>query len=168
MIYITCTMAAWDFADIYTRSPWTCGPRALGVYISKIPCSHGITITLTLCASPTLKHSLNANLCLNTTTIIIVQKFNEFDLDYKISLRISHLFTILEALCQILLVKMFDSDSSNFSFDHQIVTLYSIIYNLIRNAVNIPFVIHSSDVLFVPPICHVIFYRFLLMIILQS
>ena len=33
-------MAAWDFADIYTRSP-----RALGVYISKIPRSHGITIT---------------------------------------------------------------------------------------------------------------------------
>ena len=34
-------MAAWDFADIYTRSPRACGPRALGVYISKIPSSHG-------------------------------------------------------------------------------------------------------------------------------
>ena len=31
-------MAAWDFADIYTRAR---GPRALGVYISKIPCSRG-------------------------------------------------------------------------------------------------------------------------------
>ena len=39
VVYITYTMAAWDFADIYT-----CGPRALGVYISKIPHSHGITI----------------------------------------------------------------------------------------------------------------------------
>ena len=38
-------MAAWDFADIYTRSPRACGPRALGVYISKILRSHGITIT---------------------------------------------------------------------------------------------------------------------------
>ena len=36
-------MAAWDFADIYTRSP-----RALGVYISKIPRSHGITITCSI------------------------------------------------------------------------------------------------------------------------
>ena len=45
VIYITCTMAAWDFADIYTRSPRACGPRGLGVYISKIPRSHGITIT---------------------------------------------------------------------------------------------------------------------------
>ena len=45
VIYITCTMAAWDFADIYTRSPRACGPRALGVYISKIPRSHDITIT---------------------------------------------------------------------------------------------------------------------------
>ena len=35
-------MAAWDFADMYTRSPRACGPRALGVYISKIPRSHGI------------------------------------------------------------------------------------------------------------------------------
>ena len=45
VIYITCTMAAWDFADIYTRSPRACGLCALGVYISKIPRSHGITIT---------------------------------------------------------------------------------------------------------------------------
>ena len=40
VVYISYTTAAWDFADIYTRSP-----RALGVYISKIPRSHGITIT---------------------------------------------------------------------------------------------------------------------------
>ena len=54
MIYITYTTAAWDFADIYTRSPQACGcralgiegcspraygPQTLGVYISKIPCS---------------------------------------------------------------------------------------------------------------------------------
>ena len=37
--YITYTTTAWEFADIYTR-----GPRALGVYISKIPRSRGITI----------------------------------------------------------------------------------------------------------------------------
>ena len=30
------TMAARDFADLYT-----CGPRAAGVYVSKIPSSHG-------------------------------------------------------------------------------------------------------------------------------
>ena len=30
------TMAARDFADIYTQSP-----RAVGVYVSKIPSSHG-------------------------------------------------------------------------------------------------------------------------------
>ena len=32
-------MAAWDFTDIHTLSP-----QALGVYISKIPHSCGITI----------------------------------------------------------------------------------------------------------------------------
>ena len=48
MVYITYTMAAWDFADIYTCSPRACGPQAFGVYISKIPCSHGITITYVL------------------------------------------------------------------------------------------------------------------------
>ena len=50
-------MAAWDFADIYTRSPRACGPRALGVYISKIPRSHGITITYSLA----LGHIYQAN-----------------------------------------------------------------------------------------------------------
>ena len=30
------TMAVRDFADIYTQ-----GPRAVGVYVSKIPSSHG-------------------------------------------------------------------------------------------------------------------------------
>ena len=37
--YIICnsyTMAARDFADIYTQSP-----RAAGVYVSKIPSTHG-------------------------------------------------------------------------------------------------------------------------------
>ena len=42
-------MAAWDFADIYTRSP-----RALGVYISKIPRSHGITITCNTYTNPVM------------------------------------------------------------------------------------------------------------------
>jgi len=37
-------MATWEFTDIFTLSPWACGPRALGVCISKILCSHGITI----------------------------------------------------------------------------------------------------------------------------
>ena len=54
MIYITCTMAAWDFADIYTRSPRACGPRALGVYISKIPRNLGITITYIISLSDKL------------------------------------------------------------------------------------------------------------------
>ena len=34
-----------DFADIYTLTPRACGPWGSGVYISKIPCSCGITIT---------------------------------------------------------------------------------------------------------------------------
>ena len=42
------TMAAWDFTDIYTLSPQACGPQALGIYLTKIPCSHGITITCTM------------------------------------------------------------------------------------------------------------------------
>ena len=47
-IRITYTTAVSGFADIYiyTFSPWVCGPHALGVYISKIPHSHGITIKL--------------------------------------------------------------------------------------------------------------------------
>ena len=33
-------IASWDFTDMYALSP-----RALGVYISKIPCNHdGITV----------------------------------------------------------------------------------------------------------------------------
>ena len=35
------TMAARDFADIYTQSQRAAGPRAVGVYVSKIPSSHG-------------------------------------------------------------------------------------------------------------------------------
>ena len=37
------TMAARDFADIYTQSPRAAGPRAAGVYVSKIPSSSGIS-----------------------------------------------------------------------------------------------------------------------------
>ena len=33
------TMAARDFADIYTQSPRAAGPRAAGVYVSKISSS---------------------------------------------------------------------------------------------------------------------------------
>ena len=36
-------MAAWDFTDMYTLNPWTCG-LWVHVYISKIPSSHGINI----------------------------------------------------------------------------------------------------------------------------
>ena len=60
MVYITYTTAAWDFADIYTHSP-----RALGVYISKIPRSHGITITYT---TGLLIYTKSLNVC---TTIIL-------------------------------------------------------------------------------------------------
>ena len=35
------TMAARDFADIYTQSARATGPRAAGVYVSKIPSSYG-------------------------------------------------------------------------------------------------------------------------------
>ena len=35
------TMAARDFADIYTQRTRATGPRAAGVYVSKIPSSHG-------------------------------------------------------------------------------------------------------------------------------
>ena len=35
------TMAERDFADIYTQSTRAAGPRAAGVYVSKIPSSHG-------------------------------------------------------------------------------------------------------------------------------
>ena len=35
------TMAARDFADIYTQSPRAAGPRAVAAYVSKIPSSHG-------------------------------------------------------------------------------------------------------------------------------
>ena len=34
-------MAARDFADIYTKSLRATGPRVAGVYVSKIPSSHG-------------------------------------------------------------------------------------------------------------------------------
>ena len=36
-------MAARDFADIYTLSPRAAGPRAAGVYVSKIPSGRGIS-----------------------------------------------------------------------------------------------------------------------------
>ena len=36
-------MAARNFADIYTQSPRAAGPRAAGVYVSKIQSSRGIS-----------------------------------------------------------------------------------------------------------------------------
>ena len=45
VIYITYTMAAWDFADIHPQ-PSGLRPSNFGcIYISKIPRNHGITIT---------------------------------------------------------------------------------------------------------------------------
>ena len=38
-------MSAWDLLLYYT--PAALGPAALGVYVSKIPCSQGITIAYT-------------------------------------------------------------------------------------------------------------------------
>ena len=35
------TMAARDFVDIYTQIPRAAGPKAAGVYVSKIPSSCG-------------------------------------------------------------------------------------------------------------------------------
>ena len=46
--HISYTMCARDLTDIYTLSPPACGPQALGVYISQIPHTHGITITYPL------------------------------------------------------------------------------------------------------------------------
>ena len=42
-IFNSHTTAARDFADIYTQSPKAAGPRAAGVYVSKIPSSRGIS-----------------------------------------------------------------------------------------------------------------------------
>ena len=36
-VYNSYTMAVRDFSDIYTQSPNAAGPRAAGVYVSKIP-----------------------------------------------------------------------------------------------------------------------------------
>ena len=36
-------MAARDFVDIHTQSPRAAGPKAAGVYVSKIPSSRGIS-----------------------------------------------------------------------------------------------------------------------------
>ena len=41
-VYNSYTMAVKGFADTYTRSPRATGQRDEGVYISKIPSSHGI------------------------------------------------------------------------------------------------------------------------------
>ena len=42
-VFNSYTTAARDFADIYTQSPRAAGPRAAGVYVSKIPSSCGIS-----------------------------------------------------------------------------------------------------------------------------
>ena len=64
-------MAAWDFADIYTRSPRACGPRALGVYISKIPRSHGITITCISICNYILEGSISYQHVFGTNTGVL-------------------------------------------------------------------------------------------------
>ena len=42
--HITHTMGTRGLPDIYTLSPWACGPRALGVCIRQIPHAHDIII----------------------------------------------------------------------------------------------------------------------------
>ena len=43
--YITDTMTMSGILLIYTLTSQACGPKSLGVYISKIPYRHGVTIT---------------------------------------------------------------------------------------------------------------------------
>ena len=50
------TMAARDFADIYTQSP-----RAAGVYVSKIPSSHGTSDIYHLGCTHLIGEKINEN-----------------------------------------------------------------------------------------------------------
>ena len=43
-ITVTYTMYTRGSADIFTLSPWACGPWASGVYIRQTTHAHGITI----------------------------------------------------------------------------------------------------------------------------
>ena len=52
-------MTTSGFADIYTQSMRAAGPRASGVYMSKIPHSCGLTIKIPLCAALLTCHSGN-------------------------------------------------------------------------------------------------------------
>ena len=45
MIHIICNMCSHDLPDMYTLSPWACGPRASGIHIRQIPRAHVTTIT---------------------------------------------------------------------------------------------------------------------------
>ena len=45
IIAISYAMGTYGLSDIYTLSPWVCGPQALSVYIRKTTRAHGITIT---------------------------------------------------------------------------------------------------------------------------
>ena len=45
MAHNSYTMFTRGLPDIYTLSPWACGPRASGVHIRQTTRVHGITIT---------------------------------------------------------------------------------------------------------------------------
>ena len=46
MVHNSYTMSIRGLPDMYTFSPWACGPQALGVHIRQTTHVHGITITL--------------------------------------------------------------------------------------------------------------------------
>ena len=45
MAHNSYTMSTRGLPDMYTLSPWVCGPRASGVHIRQTTRVHGITIT---------------------------------------------------------------------------------------------------------------------------
>ena len=47
MAHNSYTMCIRGLPDMYTLSPWACGPRASGVHIRQTTHAHGITITHT-------------------------------------------------------------------------------------------------------------------------
>ena len=48
VLYSSYTMGTCGSPDIYTLSPWACGPQASGVYIRQTTYAHGTTIKYTL------------------------------------------------------------------------------------------------------------------------
>ena len=47
VVHISYTMCTRGLPDIYTLSPWACGPRASGVYIRQTTRAHDITTKYT-------------------------------------------------------------------------------------------------------------------------